>query len=175
MNKIISYLVAFLLIAVAVTGCSSPVNTEVADTTDETVLTPPEQEEGYVGIWAYSDSALVDNTYIYGGGKLVSFIQDSEEETWCVLAYWNKTDDNILTTSEKAIYKYNESSGSWDEVTEEVGIKEAKDINEKTFTATEMLPNGNEEEITFDRTNGMTIDIPDEAAITLIINNFTIH
>lgn len=156
------------------TACSNTASE--ADVTDETVLTPPENTDTIVGTWSFEDYSIISNNYFYGDGKLVSILQDEEEDTWCVLAYWKEKDkeEDSYTISDKIVYEYDESSGEWINIDLEVGIKECSMTSKDTLSIEELLPNENTVTLEASREE-KDIQIPSETEITLEINDFLIH
>ncbi len=174
MNKKI-LLALIILIGCLLTACS---NSEVAenDVRDDTVFTPPEQEEGITGVWSCQFSNLTQNNYFYGDGKFVSILQDIEEETWCTMALWSE-DDNKITLKDQIYYKYNPANSGnqkWERVDSPIGFVSATHISETQIDVDEVLPDGNT--LTVNNTReAKDIQVPSDVEINIIINDFLIH
>lgn len=171
--KVISLLMIFSCLFLA--GCTSELDNKEADVSDETFLSPEEEKGSIAGIWSSEDHELKINRYFYGSGQLVSIIEDSEQDFWCILSYWKEeNEENYSVTNDKA-YKYNDETSEWEEISPSVtSISSFIKNSDDALTIEETLPNGTEGSFSYTRSS-LEIQLPDEAEINLIINDFLIH
>lgn len=170
MRKLI--IVFVFLTSLFLVGCSQ-YGTDEADISDKTVFTPPEQEDKLTGSWSTTADTVNINRFFYGNGQLVTIMQDVEEDTWCYLGTWKEEDTKITFETEEA-YKYNNDSGEWEKTDEEATSLDVIQESDDKIVDKEYLPNGIIVDATYER-GIKTIEIPDETAINLIINDFLIH
>lgn len=173
MNKKILILL-ILLLPFIFTGCSSNyTNDPEANVSDETVFTPPEEDGSIAGSWKGQADTLTENSYFYGDGKYVTFIQNPEEENWCITGLWTQDGDKYKISDQKA-YKYDDANTSWNEdENTTLGLTECT-LKDDTLTSQFNLPDGNT--VTTDFTRGQNdIEIPNEIDINTTVNDFLIH
>lgn len=169
--QMITIIVLGALLIALIAGCKT-VDTNNADVTDETFLTPPEQEGEIIGTWNAQADELTIDRYFYGDGKLVTIIMDTEEESTCVLSTWSEEGDKV-TIDNLETYRYNDSDGVWNK--EDTSTpKESMTKSGDTLSSQMTLPDGVNQNFEFKR--GLAeISVPASTDLTGYINAFLEH
>lgn len=152
------------------TACSSA---EEADVSDQTFLTPPEQEGELTGIWNAQKDELTIDRYFYGDGKLVTIVSDPEEEYNCILATWSQEGEEIKISPLEE-YRYDDNSGVWQKEDIKSSVTHAQKTGEDSFVSEEVLPDGTTQNFDFKR--GLAdISVPASTDLLGYVNAFLGH
>lgn len=169
--KMTTIFILVILLITLVAACKT-VDTNNADISDETFLTPPEQQGEITGVWNAQKDELTVDRYFYGDGKLVTIIMDTEEASTCILSTWKEEGENISINNLET-YKYDDSDGVWNKTGTHT-VKESAKREGETMTSAMTLPDGVSQ--TFEFKRGLAeISVPASIDLTGYINAFLEH